>query len=125
MAFSFERLEVWKKAIELSKDVHFLTKSFPKDELFVLSSQMKRATDSISLNIAEGSFGQTKKEFTRFLVIAQRSALEVVTCCYLARDRGYIDQNQFSAFYTRLESLTKMIQALKNSLKENNEHGRK
>ncbi len=55
MAFKFEKLRVWQKAIELADDVDKLTKTFPKDEMYVLTSQMKRAADSVSLNIAEGS----------------------------------------------------------------------
>jgi len=55
MAFKFERLIVWQKALELSARIHDLTRTFPKDELYVLTSQIKRAADSIALNIAEGS----------------------------------------------------------------------
>jgi four helix bundle protein len=65
MAFKFERLKVWEKAVELSGDVSDLVKAFPKDELYVLTSQIKRACDSISLNIAEGSTGQTTPEFKK------------------------------------------------------------
>jgi four helix bundle protein len=56
MSFKFEKLIVWQKAVDLS-GIHDLTKSFPKDELFVLTAQIKRAADSVSLNIAEGSPG--------------------------------------------------------------------
>ena len=59
MAFKFEKLVVWQKALDLTKDIHDMTSSFPKDEVYVLSSQMRRATDSIALNIAEGSTGQS------------------------------------------------------------------
>ena len=74
MAFKFENLEVWKLAIDVADDVNKLTKTFPKDEIFVLTSQMKRAADSISLNISEGSTGQSSAEQCRFLGYAQRSA---------------------------------------------------
>lgn len=60
MAFKFENLKVWEKAVDLSGDVSELVKTFPKGELYVLSSQIKRACDSISLNIAEGSTGQPR-----------------------------------------------------------------
>jgi len=66
MAFKFEKLKVWQKAIELSHNVHQLTRSFPKEELYILTSQIKRAADSVALNIAEGSTGNTDKEFARF-----------------------------------------------------------
>ena len=70
MAFKFEKLKVWEKAIDLSVEINDLTKKFPKEELYVLTSQIKRASDSIALNIAEGSTGQSNKEFRRFLSIA-------------------------------------------------------
>ena len=85
MAFKFEKLKIWEKAVDLSGEISDLTKSFPKDELYVLSSQIKRAADSIALNIAEGSTGQTNPEFSKFLSYSLKSAIEVVACLYLAR----------------------------------------
>lgn len=116
MAFKFEKLEIWKLAIDLADEVHVLTRDFPKEEMFSLTSQMKRAADSISLNIAEGSTGQSNPEQGRFLGYAQRSALEVVNCLYLANKRKYINQQQFDKFYSASEKLVVKIQALKNSL---------
>ena len=63
MPFKFEKLIVWQKAVDLSDFVNQTTKLFPKEEMYILSSQMKRAADSVSLNIAEGSTGQTNPEF--------------------------------------------------------------
>ncbi|MBL4651940.1 MAG: four helix bundle protein [Flavobacteriales bacterium] len=117
MAFSFEKLIVWQKAIELATNVHELTLGFPKDERYILTSQIKRASDSVALNIAEGSTGQSKKEFNRFLGIALRSAIEVVSCLYLAKNRNLISKEEFGKFYLELEELVKMIQALRKSLK--------
>lgn len=85
MAFKFENLKVWERAVELSGDISDSVRKFPKEELFVLTAQIKRATDSISLNIAEGSTEQTTREFKRFLAIALRSAIEVVGCLYVAK----------------------------------------
>ncbi|HEY9116439.1 MAG TPA: four helix bundle protein [Roseivirga sp.] len=116
MAFKFEDLRVWQRALDLSEEVHKLTLSFPKEEMFVLSSQIKRATDSIALNIAEGSTGQSDKEFARFLGIALRSAVEVVSCLHLGKRRGLIHDDQFQQLYDDLTDLIKMIQALRNSL---------
>jgi four helix bundle protein len=117
MAFKFENLRVWEKAVELSGDISDSVKKFPKEELFVLSAQIKRATDSISLNIAEGSTGQTTREFNRFLAIALRSAIEVVGCLYLAKRRCLMSIQEFNSFYEKLTELVKGIQALRNSLK--------
>ena len=99
MAFKFEKLTVWEKAVELSGEISDLTKSFPKDELYVLTSQIKRATDSISLNIAEGSTGQTTPEFKKFLGYSLRSAIEVVGCLHLAKKRKLITENEFETLY--------------------------
>ena len=59
MAFKFEKLQIWQLALEMSYEIHNLTRAFPKEELFILTSQIKRAADSISLNIAEGCTGQS------------------------------------------------------------------
>ncbi len=73
MAFRFEELKVWQIALRLSNTIDILVKTFPKDELYSLYSQMKRAADSVVLNIAEGSTGQSKPECKRFLGMALRS----------------------------------------------------
>lgn len=117
MAFKFENLKVWQRAVELSGEVDELTKTFPKEEIYVLTSQIKRATDSVALNIAEGSTGQSDKEFNRFLGIALRSGIEVITCLYIGKRRKIINQADFDRFYAELTEITKMIQALRNTLK--------
>jgi four helix bundle protein len=117
MAFKFEKLKVWQSAVELSGQIYELTEKFPKKEMFVLTSQIQRASDSIALNIAEGSTGQTNPEFKRFLGIALRSAIEVVSCLYLAKRRHLIDDGEFDHFYNYLSGLIKSIQALRNSIK--------
>jgi four helix bundle protein len=116
MAFKFENLKIWQLALELSGEISEMVKLFPKDELFVFTSQMKRAADSVVLNIAEGSTLHSNAEFKRFLVIANRSALEVVACFYLARQRGYINQESFGDMYGKYEKLITMTQALIKSL---------
>jgi len=75
MAFKFEDLKVWQRALDLSDNVHRLTVNFPKEELYVLANQFKKAADSIALNIAEGSTGQSNAEFRRFLGFSVRSGL--------------------------------------------------
>ena len=84
---------------------------FPRKELFNLSSQIRRAADSIGLNIAEGSTGQSNPEQKRFLIFANRSTLEVVACLIKAKFRLYIDEKTFQVLYTEAETLVKMIQA--------------
>lgn len=116
MSFKFEKLIVWQKAVDLSDFVNQVAKGFPKEEIYILTSQIKRATDSVSLNIAEGSTRQTNPEFKRFLGIALRSAIEVVGCIYLAKRRGYITDVDFGTIYEMCEEILVMINALRNSL---------
>ncbi len=112
MAFKFEQLKIWQLALELDGEISDLVKSFPQDELFILTSQIKRAADSVVLNITEGSVLQSRKEFSRFLIIANRSALEVIACLYLSKRRNCIDEIQFRYFYDCYEKLVAMIQAI-------------
>jgi four helix bundle protein len=116
MPFKFEKLIVWQKAVDLSDIVHQLAKKFPKDELYILTSQIKRAADSVSLNIAEGSTGQSNPEFNRFLGIALRSDIEVVGCIFLAKRRAYISDKEFEEIYKMCEEILLMINALKKTL---------
>jgi four helix bundle protein len=116
MGFQFEKLHVWQKALELTELVNEVSRKFPKGELYVLTSQIKHAADSTALNIAEGSQGQSKAEFRRFLGIALRSGIEVVGCIYIARTRAIISEEDFQKVYTKEEELSKMIQALRKTL---------
>jgi four helix bundle protein len=116
MAFKFEKLHIWQKALELSDIVFQLSKKFPKEEMYVLTSQIRRSADSVALNIAEGSTGQSNKVFNRFLGIALRSNIEVVGCIYIAQRRGYIDPESFNKIYRSCEELLVMINSLRRSL---------
>jgi four helix bundle protein len=117
MPFKFENLEVWKESIELAGLIHEVTLKFPKEELYVLTSQIKRAGDSISLNIAEGSTGQSNPEFKKFLGYSIRSGCEVIGCIHLAKGRRMISIEDFENIYERTDILIKRIQALRNSIK--------
>ncbi len=116
MSFKFEKLEVWKDLAELSGLVHKVCLTFPKEELYILVPQIKRAADSVSLNIAEGSTGQTNPEFKKFLGYAIRSGVEVVGCIYPAKKRNIISDEDFESIYIATDQLVKRIQALRNSL---------
>jgi four helix bundle protein len=97
------------------RKINQLTKDFPKEEIYILTSQIKRAADSVVLNIAEGSTGQSKAVFKVFLSYFLRSAVEVVSCLFIAKRRNYIATDQFDILYFDCETLVKMITALKNS----------
>jgi len=117
MPFKFENLQVWQKALDLSDEINILTKNcFPKDELFILTSQIKRAADSVVLNIAEGCTGQTNAVFKNFLSYSLRSSVEVVACLFIARKRNFVLEDDFQRLYDEYQTLTKMITALKNTL---------
>ncbi len=116
MAFKFEKLIVWQKAVDLTARIHELTLRFPKDELYILSSQIKRATDSIALNISEGSTGQSDLEFKKFLGYAIRSGIEVITCLYIAKKRSLIDEKTFNEVYIEVEEIIKMTQSLRKNI---------
>lgn len=117
MALSFEGLKVWQRSVEYTYTVHQLTRGFPNEERFILTSQIKRAADSIALNIAEGAIGQSKPEFSRFLSYSIRSTAEVITCLYIAKRRELIDEETFQVLYEEATVIIKMTQALRNSIK--------
>lgn len=103
--------------MENGEKINIIADRFPRKELFNLSTQIRRAADSIGLNIAEGSTGLSDAEQNRFLTFSNRSALETAACLIKARKRNYIDESQFNSLYAECESLVKMIQAFIKSLK--------
>jgi len=117
MAFKFEELKVWQKSLDLTLLIHNLTIKFPKEELYVLTPQIKRAADSVSLNIAEGSTGQSNLEFAKFLGYSIRSAIEVVGCLYIGRKRDIVSNEDFDAIYSLCTEIIKMLQSLRNTIK--------
>lgn len=99
MKFKFEDLIIWQKGMDLGEGMNNLSHEFPKDELYNLSSQLKRASDSIALNISEGSILQSGAEYRRFLGYSIRSIAEVVTCLHKARRRKYLPEDDFLKYY--------------------------
>lgn len=90
--YRFEDLEVWKIGMKLVGEVYKLTKNFPREELFSLSDQLKRASTSIILNIAEGSGQPTKKGFILYLQRSKSSALECVACLKIATQENFVSE---------------------------------
>lgn len=91
MKRTHEGLQVWQEGMALAKDVYAVTASFPKEEMYGLTSQMRRAAVSVPSNIAEGAARGSKKEFLQFLVIARGSLMELETQILLSKDLGFID----------------------------------
>ena len=117
MAFKFEKLIVWKLSLELSVKINELAKLLPSEEKFVIIPQIKRAADSVCLNIAEGSTGQSNAEFNKFLGYAIRSAIEVVACLHLCKGKQYINESTFLDNYNFTELVIIKLQALRKSLR--------
>ena len=92
MSFKFEKLIIWQSSMDFAEVIFKMSTTFPKDVLFNLTSQIRRAVDSIAFNISEGSILQSNPEFKRFLSYLIRSIAEVVTCLYKTKNRNYIDQ---------------------------------
>ena len=105
-------LSVWKKAMDLAAQVYSLTAQFPKEELYGLTSQIRRSAVSIPSNIAEGAARQTKKEFRNFLHIAQGSLSELDTQLELARRLDYIDEKTQRSLDERMDRIDKTITGL-------------
>ncbi|WP_338410181.1 four helix bundle protein [uncultured Flavobacterium sp.] len=111
--FKFEDLLVYQKAMQFGEITNSQVKKFPKEERFEFTSQFKRASDSIALNIAEGS-GGTDKQFHNYLGNAWHSAHECLSCSSKAFSRNYISKDENELNREFLAELTKMISSLRN-----------
>lgn len=108
-------LDVWKKSIEFVSEIYQVTSSFPKEELYGLTSQIRRAAISIPSNISEGAARNHKKEFKQFLYISLSSCSEIETQIIIARNLGYIKLSQ-NNILSKLEIISKMLQGLIKSI---------
>ncbi|QNJ98510.1 four helix bundle protein [Constantimarinum furrinae] len=117
MQFKFEKLIIWKRAMILGEVINEMADNFPEKEKFNLSSQLRRASDSIALNISEGSIGQSNKEFRKFMGYAIRSLAEVITCLYKAKRRNYISTSDFNRSYSDSFHLMNMMVSFKKNIK--------
>ena len=113
--FVFEKLDTWHKSIDFADTVYRVTRSFPSDERFGITSQMRRAAVSISSNIAEGSSRFSKADFARFLEIATGSLFEVVSQSFIARRQGFLNDVDFQKLYNAAEEQGRMLSGLRNS----------
>jgi len=117
MKFKFEKLIIWQKAMDYGENIFSISNQFPKEEMYNLTSQIRRAIDSIALNISEGSIGQSNPEYKRFIGLATRSLAEVVTCLHKAYRRDYISDKEFSEHYDYAYNLMNMMVAFKDKIK--------
>ncbi len=119
--FYFERLEVWQNARLLVKNIYLASTSFPEYEKYGLTSQIRRATISINLNISEGFSRQGKKDKARFINQAYSSATEVINCLILSLDLGYISDEVYSTLRNQTEFVSNQLNALHKTLTKSND----
>jgi four helix bundle protein len=115
--FGFERLEVWHKAVEYADTIYDVTRTFPEEERFGLTSQLRRSSVSISSNIAEGSSRSSTTDFNRFIEIAYGSLLESVSEVRIAQKQKFALNTAFERTYKQAEELAKMLSGLRRTIK--------
>ncbi|OAD46349.1 four helix bundle protein [Polaribacter atrinae] len=113
--FSFEKLKVWQEAIDLSVEVYGISKSFPVDEKYGITSQLKRATNSIAANIAEGTSRITNKDKAHFSTIAFSTTMEVLNHIILCHKLKFIDEIVYNDIRQRIYKISNMLNALRKS----------
>ena len=114
--FRFEKFDVWHKAIEYANAVYLATAKFPSDERFGLTSQMRRASVSISPNIAEGSSRRSDVEFARYLDIAYGSLMETVSQAVIANQQAFLSNDALHELRASAEQLARMLSGLKSKM---------
>jgi four helix bundle protein len=112
----FEKLEVWQQAVQYASQIYALTKAFPSDERFGITSQLRRSAISISANIAEGSSRSTGKDFARFVEIAYGSLMENVSETTIAAQQGLLSPSQLAELRNRADKLARMLSGLRSSI---------
>jgi four helix bundle protein len=116
---NFRKLLIWQKSMVLVTKIYTVTNNFPKEEVFGLTSQIKRSAISIPSNIAEGRGRESSKEFLRFLKISIGSLFELQTQLEIAKNIIYLDEENFNNLYEDTRELERMIVSLTNKIKNN------
>ncbi len=115
---SYKDLEVWQKSIDLVVAVYAVNKTFPKEEIYSLTSQIRRAAVSISANIAEGQVRSSTKDFLRFINISYGSAAELETHFIISEKLGYITSDKLQLLLADVARIGKMLNGLRNKLEQ-------
>lgn len=116
----FKKLRVWKRAHDLALGIYAISKDFPSEETFGLRSQMRRASASIGINIAEGCGCTSQTEFRRYLRMAQGSASELEYEILLARDLGFLREADFERLSNQVIEIRRMATSLIRKMKTEN-----
>ncbi len=115
--FKFEKLDVWQKAVDYADLIYRITQSFPVEERFGLTSQLRRSAVSVSSNIAEGSSRSSDTDMARFIEIAYGSLLESVSEMEIAKRQRLLNNDMFGKAYKKAENLAKMLSGFRRTLK--------
>ncbi|MCB0080065.1 MAG: four helix bundle protein [Caldilineaceae bacterium] len=115
---NYKDLKVWQQGVELTKRIYRLTQTLPKEELYGLTSQMRRAAVSVPSNIAEGHVRQSLKEYIRHLSIATASLAELETQLILCEELDYVETSRTEDLHELIEKTLKMLRTLSAKLKE-------
>ncbi len=113
----FKKYDIWKLSHELTLEIYLITKTFPKDEIYGLTSQIRRSSSSIPTNISEGCGRDSDLEFNRFLTIALGSANETEYLIILAKDLAYINDSQAKVLIEKVNIIKRKTHQLKQKLK--------
>lgn len=117
MTHRFKDLEIWKQSRLLCTEIYLISATFPENEKFGLTNQLRRASVSIPSNIAEGSSRSSNKEFNRFLDFSLGSAYEVETQLLISSDLKFITSDQMQQILPKLNNIIKMILSFKKTIK--------
>jgi len=117
---NFRNLKIYRRAIDFSTELYKMTGNFPKEEIYGLISQIRRAAISIALNIAEGSGNTSEKEFKRFLEISLRSVYEVMACLEVALKLKYLNEVEFERLASEADEIAAMITGFSKSIYSGN-----
>ena len=115
---SYRELEIWQLSMDLAEECYRATNGFPKEELFGMTSQIRRAAASIPANIAEGQGREHTKEFLRHLSVARGSLMELETHLMLSHRVGLIDQVKADRILTQTERISRMLSGLRKALQK-------
>ena len=117
MSGTYTDLEVWQAAMDLAEDIYRITKTFPKEETYALTIQLRRAAVSVPSNIAEGKGRSSGKELAQFLCHSRGSLFEIETQINLARRLGYLDASRAEAFLRKTTRVGQLLNGLLRSVR--------
>jgi four helix bundle protein len=114
-AFGFEKLTVWHKAKDLVLDIYRMTREFPKEELYTMTSQLRRAAISIPSNLAEGTSRKTNRDKAHFTTVAFSSLMEVANQLIISYELGYMSEEDYLDTREKIQEVGRMLNALRNA----------